>query len=41
MIKFQPERLEKKLDALTRRWDVYENDLSKENLTQRPVFTQT
>ena len=39
MIKFQPERLGKKLDALTRRWDVYENDLSKENLTQRPVFT--
>jgi len=39
MIKFRPERLGKKLDALTRRWDVYENDLSKENLTQRPVFT--
>jgi len=41
VIKFQPGRLEKKPDALTRRWDVYEDDPSKENLTQRLVFTQT
>ena len=41
VIKFWPGRLGKKPDALTRRWDVYEDDPSKENLTQRPVFIQT
>jgi len=41
MIKFRPGRLGKKLDALTRRWDVYEDDPSKKNLTQRLVFIQT
>jgi len=37
-IKFRPGRLGKKPDALTRRWDVYGDDPSKNLLAQRPVF---
>jgi len=33
--------LGKKSDALTRRWDVYGDDLLKNLLAQRPVFAQT
>jgi len=40
-IKFWPGRLGKKPDALTRRWDVYRDDPSKNLLAQRPVFAQT
>jgi len=38
-IKFRPGRLGKKPDALTRRWDVYGDDPSKNFPAQRPVFT--
>jgi len=41
VIKFQLGRLDKKPDTLTRRWDIYEDDLLRGNLTRRPVFTQT
>jgi len=40
-IKFQPGRLGKKPDALTRRWDVYGDDPSKNCPAQRPVFART
>jgi len=39
-IKFWPGRLGKKLDVLTRRWDVYGDNPLKESLAQKPVFTQ-
>jgi len=39
-ISFQPGRLGKKPDALTRRWDVYGEESSREPPDQRPVFTQ-
>jgi len=39
-IKFRPGRLGKKLDILTRRWDVYGDNPLKESLAQKPVFTQ-
>jgi len=40
-IKFRPGRLGKKPDALTRRWDVYRDDPSKNLPAQRPVFART
>jgi len=39
-IKFWPGRLGKKLDVLTRRWDVYGDNPLKKSLAQKPVFTQ-
>ena len=40
-IKFWLGRLGKKPDALTWRWDIYEDDPSKDFPIQKPVFTQT